>query len=362
MADREIKAGEVLRDIRRGTNDLQIMEKYRLSRKGMQDLYRQLAAAGLLDKSSPTHSGTRKRQISTAEITADICSGMSDKQLMEKYRLSPPALQEVFEKLVASGVGLTPDFKERKHRPEDWTAVRAELSRLSFRREVSFVLPIFDENSPEMLGIVVDITESGVGVRGMEERVDETKTLVIPADEFFDVRRLRFYATCRWSAKDPSDAEHVAGFEIGGLSRNDVKELRRLIQLITTMDAIEAIEYHEVPRPAHLRSAVRSECPFQVLIHDAICRENRRRIVNITVEGFAIEGMTLKEGEKKTPVVPAYHNGRRQFNSIVVIGECRWASKTEQGTPVCGFKITERTAKNFNELRALAQLRASAEA
>ncbi len=359
MADREIKAGEVLRDIRRGLDDLGIMEKYKLSRKGLEDLYRQLAAARLFDKSTSPDSSTPRRQINAASITVDIRAGMSDKQLMEKYHLTAAAFQKVLGKLVDLGVELPPACQDPKHQPEYLAKGQSESSRLSFRHEVDFVLPIFDEKNQEILGIVLNITESGIGVRGIEARVGETKTLVIPADEFFDVRRLRFEATCRWRSQDPSDGEHVAGFELGGLSSNDVKEVRRLIQLITTMDAIEAVEYGDVSHDGDLRSAVRYECPFQIPIHDAIRRENRGRIVNITVEGFAIEGMTLERGEKKTLVIPAYHHGRRQFNSIVVIGECRWVSNTEQATSMCGFKITERTAKNYNELRTLVQLCAS---
>lgn len=362
MADREIKAGEVLRDIRGGMNDLAIMEKYRLSQKGLEDLHRQLAAAGLLDQSDTTQSCATKRKINAAEITTDIRSGMSDEQLMEKYQLSHFALQNVFEQLVAAGMCLRTDFEGRKPPPpEPLGRSETESSRLSFRHEVDFVLPIFDENNPETLGTVLNITESGVGVRGIKASVDETKTLVIPADEFFDVGRLRFQATCRWSARDPSDAEHVAGFEMVGLSSNDVREVRSLIQLITTMDAIEAIEYHEVSPHEELRSTVRHECTFPIPIHDAIRRENRGRIVNITENGFAIEGLTCEEGEKRTLVIPAYHHGRRQFNSIVVIAECRWAGETEEGKPVCGFKITERTAKNYNELKGLVEICASCE-
>ena len=134
MADREIKAGEVLRDIRGGLNDLGIMEKYKLSAKGLEDLYRQLVAAGLLDQSSLTPTGIRTRQISAAEIITDIRSGMNDKQLMEKYALSPEALQKVFEDLVGSGVDLPSGFKGRKHPPQHLATDQTKFSRLTFRR------------------------------------------------------------------------------------------------------------------------------------------------------------------------------------------------------------------------------------
>lgn len=45
---REIKAREALNDIRQGMTDLDLMEKYRITDKGLRSLFKKLLAAGLL--------------------------------------------------------------------------------------------------------------------------------------------------------------------------------------------------------------------------------------------------------------------------------------------------------------------------
>jgi hypothetical protein len=47
---REIRAREAMKDIRHGMNDLELMEKYRITDKGLRSLFRKLAAAGLLSQ------------------------------------------------------------------------------------------------------------------------------------------------------------------------------------------------------------------------------------------------------------------------------------------------------------------------
>jgi hypothetical protein len=47
---REIKAREALDDIRRGMNDLELMEKYKVTDKGLRSLFRKLVAASLLSQ------------------------------------------------------------------------------------------------------------------------------------------------------------------------------------------------------------------------------------------------------------------------------------------------------------------------
>jgi hypothetical protein len=46
---REIKAREALKDIRSGMTDLALMDKYRITDRGLRSLFRKLLAAGLLN-------------------------------------------------------------------------------------------------------------------------------------------------------------------------------------------------------------------------------------------------------------------------------------------------------------------------
>jgi hypothetical protein len=48
MGKRSVKAKEVLADIRAGITDLDMMEKYQLSAKGLQSLFDKMVAAKLL--------------------------------------------------------------------------------------------------------------------------------------------------------------------------------------------------------------------------------------------------------------------------------------------------------------------------
>jgi hypothetical protein len=47
---REIRAVEAVRDIRQGINDLELMEKYKITDKGLRSLLKKLVAVGLLSQ------------------------------------------------------------------------------------------------------------------------------------------------------------------------------------------------------------------------------------------------------------------------------------------------------------------------
>lgn len=54
-----------------------------------------------------------KRKITAREVLRDIRSGLSDQDLMEKYTLSAQGLQSVFHKLVSAGVITQPELDDR---------------------------------------------------------------------------------------------------------------------------------------------------------------------------------------------------------------------------------------------------------
>jgi hypothetical protein len=301
------------------------------------------------------------REINVREVLKDIRAGMDDWTLMAKYRLSPLGLDDLYRQLASANL-----LDGNRPQPPK----KSKSTRRSDRHTVGFVLPIYAEDEPHVLGTVVDLTENGVGTRGLKARVNDLKRLAIPADEFFDVGRLRLLGHCRWAAKDPSDGEYIAGFEIGELPGKDLMELRKLIELTDSFSCREVEEaeeeyesvefdvFHESAEPvrsAESRSLERYAVPFQIPIHDAIRRENRGKLVDITEKGFAVDGMTCEQGQEITLVIPAYHHGRQQFDSIVLIAECRWVKEKESGGCLCGFKITDRTTKNFKELQRLVQ-------
>lgn len=102
MAKAKIDAGEALRDIRAGINDVILMKKYHLSAKGLDSLYSKLIKAGAL-KSSDVGPHF-KMEVPAREVVADIKAGMTGADLAKKYRLSSRGLESLFRKLVRARV------------------------------------------------------------------------------------------------------------------------------------------------------------------------------------------------------------------------------------------------------------------
>jgi uncharacterized protein (DUF433 family) len=133
MAKRQIRIREAIADVRSGMTDAELMDKYQLAAKGLQSLFAKLVAARLITideleqrmpgfMASATLSGDFTRPgegedwkitwqkpgqkagqlVNARDATADIRSGLTDGDLMEKYRLTSRGLQDLFEQLAAA--------------------------------------------------------------------------------------------------------------------------------------------------------------------------------------------------------------------------------------------------------------------
>lgn len=124
-----IAGSAVLRDIRCGMDDAGLMQKYRLSAKGLQSLFQKLLDKGLvtaaeIEQRTPGAEGAalaepatqpdqRGALINPGEAVRDIRSGMHDFDLMEKYRLSAKGLQSLFDHLIKAGLMEQAEFDRR---------------------------------------------------------------------------------------------------------------------------------------------------------------------------------------------------------------------------------------------------------
>jgi len=153
-----------------------------------------------------------KRQIKAIEVVADIRAGLTDTDLMDKYRLSSKGLQSIFKKLMDGDVLSASELEARVPVFDDTAAL--DYIRLSPKQELVCLVPVYEASSPDVIGTVCDLTEKSVAVTGIGARVDQEKTLVIPADEFFRIEPFSFDAVCRWVRQGPSST--VVG-AFGGL-------------------------------------------------------------------------------------------------------------------------------------------------
>ncbi len=139
---RKIDAKEALESIRSGLDDYALMEKFNLSAKGLQSLFKKLMETGALtkeelDQRNPSLTGAAfilegdppfvkgepaperpskrpsRPPLDAREIVGDIRSGMPDAELMEKYRVSSRGLQSIFDQLVKAGVMRQSELDQR---------------------------------------------------------------------------------------------------------------------------------------------------------------------------------------------------------------------------------------------------------
>ena len=107
-----------------------------------------------------------------------------------------------------------------------------EDRRKSKRKYVLFKIPAYYAETKRFLGLVQDITETGVQLFGVKVDVDTTKTLVIQASEYLKGTPLVFEAICRWTRRENPQGYYVSGFEIANISGESKKNLLKLIEAV----------------------------------------------------------------------------------------------------------------------------------
>ena len=226
---KHVNASEVLADLRSGINSDDLMKKYSLTPCGMQNLFQELDRTGILKTSAERDGVPAKVVININEIAEDIRSGLERTQLMEKYRMSPRALRWISTTLISSGTITWQEIYDKLCTTHEDLA--PDKPRGAKRYPVPLDCNIYEADNPGVLGKVRDISYKGVGVLGIKAKEGDTKTLVVPKDEFGEFATFTFDAKCRWKKRDPS-GEFLAGFEISYISIGNLKEFQLLLHLV----------------------------------------------------------------------------------------------------------------------------------
>jgi uncharacterized protein (DUF433 family) len=231
MPERQISAKEILRDVREGLDDTAIMRKYKLSPKGLHNVYNELVDCGYLERVGQHYVVPTARRISTREIVAEIRRGVSNEELMRRHKLTEAGLQNAFKLLVDTRALGAEEIAGRQSLR--FEAVVPQGIREMERYYLDFDLPIIDTGPPEIQGRVRDMSEKGVGVAGIAAKVGELKTLLVLHEEFVVIEPFLFEAQCRWVRESESDGSMTAGFQIKSITSEDLRQLKQLLQLVT---------------------------------------------------------------------------------------------------------------------------------
>jgi PAS domain S-box-containing protein len=250
---RQVSAKEIARDIRSGSTDAMLMEKYKLTAKGLQSVFEKLVEAKVL-KPAEIHTRTisydetvaidlhraalgpaserPKKASKPDKVSVPVQAGSPVAQGLDKYGITEDSLDDTFKRLVPQGVT---DVQEPSTEPLSATQ---EPEDVTVRREIPrnymvVSVPIYESNNLLMEGTIIDINEKGMKVQGIEAVKGETKSLLIQGDEFHDVFPFIFDAVCRWTTTDEGTGETLAGFQITAISQAGMDELRKLIAALS---------------------------------------------------------------------------------------------------------------------------------
>jgi hypothetical protein len=168
-----------------------------------------------------------KLVIDAGSIIRDIRSGMTDWELMRKYGLTAKGLQSAFNKLVARKHITHFELCSRSNLYEDSAVIQAmaELPRIY----LPFRLSIQADKAPRTAGIVRDITEQDVGVLNIPADEDETELFHIPPHEPILTAPISFEGLCAWSRRDEATGVWISRFEITNISDEGIHEIRKVM-------------------------------------------------------------------------------------------------------------------------------------
>jgi hypothetical protein len=174
-----------------------------------------------------------KRTIRASEAVKDIRKGMSNQDLMLKYRLTPEGLRSLLQKL-AHARALSADELEMRSSTFEAPVLATQI-RQTPRCYPPSMFPLHDMDDLTTELLMRDLSEHGVQVIGMQPQIGEHRTFLIQALAFQDIDPLIFEARCQWTRADVNNAgetTHVSGFQIVGIDETDLRELRKFIRAI----------------------------------------------------------------------------------------------------------------------------------
>ena len=144
---------------------------------------------------------------------------------MEKYQITSKGLRSVFKALLEAKATCTS--------PPGPTTTSVKQQRKAPRQYLLVRLPVYFTDRLAEEGVVIDITEQGLQIVGLETKKGRTEEILIQPDGFVDVYPFQMDALCRWTGRTRRTGQPIAGFEIVGISEGGRQQLRNLVQVLS---------------------------------------------------------------------------------------------------------------------------------
>jgi len=213
---RTVKADDIIQDRLSGMSDAELADKYQISQRLLDEICEQMLVHGT---------------IRVRDIVRDVRAGTSDFELRDKYELSSVVLETLLNDLVKKGHLRHAELIERSPYYDD--PLNRSQTRREFRTPVRIRLAAYDARDRTILGVIRDISDTGLRLATYSPDVAKSEVFLIRAEPFDQVQPFRFKAACRWVIPREHDKTYyLAGFEITEISNEAQSELRKLIDLL----------------------------------------------------------------------------------------------------------------------------------
>lgn len=169
-----------------------------------------------------------KRKINGQAFINDIRAGMTDTELMLKYKLSSRMLQSLFRTLLNTKAITPAEVYERT--PFEETTIDVATLSYSLEGYTMQTTSVYDVTQPEKIGHVVSLNEKELRTEGLEAGFAETKTFILLSGKAAKIEPIFLKAKCLWCKKDEATGSYGAMFEIVSIAPEHRKELRKLIR------------------------------------------------------------------------------------------------------------------------------------
>ena len=223
-------AKDVVNEVLSGEGEEALQKKYGLSSKGIDLLYKELEQSGLVLPSGKQAGDRRKATINVQNVVEDIRSGMSSADLIEKYGLTERGFQWICIQLVGEGILGCDEVYEELFLSDGSLAI--EAVRADERLPIVIDAQVYEVGNPDNQGTIQDISTKGLKISGLQAQVDEIKTLMIPKDNYGEFGKMVFEAKCRWTKTNPNGLT-LAGFEVVNISSGMLEEFKLFFQTST---------------------------------------------------------------------------------------------------------------------------------
>jgi hypothetical protein len=174
-----------------------------------------------------------KRCVDGREFVSDMRSGLTETELMEKYRITSRCLQNLYRKLLKANAISRHELRTDVRACLYANTVEVHSLRTLPRESVICPLLTYTTEDTDTIGRVMDISLGGVGTIGLPAEAGDERTLIIAADKFFDVSQITLSVVCRWT-KSENGRPPIAGWEILFSSRESEQALIELIRSLSS--------------------------------------------------------------------------------------------------------------------------------